>query len=100
WELIERSAGQLRQNRAIIDGLLGQLRSAWRVAGVMTDSPSAAARADVRVRPLRRLPPIRDALATLRANLTLESSAFRHAIRLAVTLAIATEWYRVAGFQR
>jgi uncharacterized membrane protein YccC len=100
WELIEQSARQLQQNRAIVDGLLGQLRSAWRVAGVMTGSPANDVRAGVPVRPLRRLPPIHDALATLRANLTLESTAFRHAIRLAVTLAIATEWYRVAGFQR
>jgi len=100
WESIEQSSRHLRQNRAIVDGLLGQLRSAWRVAGVMTGSPSSDVQADVPVRPLRRLPPIRDALATLRANLTLESTAFRHAIRLAVTLAVATEWYRVAGFQR
>ena len=34
------------------------------------------------------------------ANLTLESTAFRHAVRLAVTLAIATAWYRLAAFPR
>ncbi|GHO70561.1 hypothetical protein KSC_094530 [Ktedonobacter sp. SOSP1-52] len=37
----------------------------------------------------------RNALVTLRANLSLESTIFRHAIRLGVTLTLATALYRV-----
>jgi uncharacterized membrane protein YccC len=35
------------------------------------------------------MPPFRDAIHTLRANLTLASTAFRHALRLAAGVAIA-----------
>lgn len=38
---------------------------------------------------------LRDAKTTLRANLTLRSDAFRHALRLGITLAIASTIYRV-----
>jgi uncharacterized membrane protein YccC len=37
---------------------------------------------------------------TIRANLTLRSTAFRHALRLAATLAFATAAYRLAGLPR
>src|SRR4029077_10600549 len=50
--------------------------------------------------PLRRRPPIRDGLMTLRANLTRRSTAFRHALRLAAAVAIATGIYRVADLPR
>ena len=43
------------------------------------------------------MPPVRDALSTLRANLTLRSTVFRHALRVAVTLLIASGINR--GFQ-
>ncbi len=39
--------------------------------------------------------PLHNAWAILHANLTLHSSAFRHAIRLGVTLALATAFYRL-----
>jgi uncharacterized membrane protein YccC len=48
-----------------------------------------------RLTPLRRRPPVRDALTTLRANLTLRSTACRHALRLAVAVGSATAIYRV-----
>ncbi len=49
---------------------------------------------------LRRVPRqaylrLYNTLATLRANLTLRSAAFRHAIRMGVTLALATAIYRL-----
>ena len=66
----------------------------------MSGPPTSDLETAAPIRPLRRLPPIRDALATLRANLTLESTAFRHAVRLAATLAIATAWYRLAALPR
>ena len=97
WESLEASAREVRHDRATCR------RSARPVSGRLApggrDDRSADERSETAapIRPLRRLPPIRDALATLRANLTLESTAFRHAVRLAVTLAIATAWYRLAA---
>lgn len=43
---------------------------------------------------------LRDPLDTLRANLTLRSTACRHAIRLGVTLAVATALYHVLPLER
>ena len=94
WLSLESAAAQLHGSRHLIDGLLGQLRAAWRVGGVMSGPRPDRTESTDPVRPLRRLPPIGDAFNTLRANLTLESTTFRHAIRLGVTLAIATEVYR------
>jgi uncharacterized membrane protein YccC len=69
------------------NGLAGQLRAAVRnadFAGSRGELRAAAAEARL-PRSLRQ----RSALATLRANLTLSSIAFRHAIRCGVCLAIA-----------
>src|SRR5260370_14387084 len=38
---------------------------------------------------------LEDAWASIRANLTLQSSAFRHALRLGIALALATALYQV-----
>ena len=98
WAALADCARQLSQGGAV-DALLGQLRGAWRTAGVMTadgDPPAVQAR----LRPLRRRPPIRDGLTTLRANLTLGSTACRHALRLAAAVAIATGIYRLAHLPR
>ncbi len=100
WETLESSAQQLTRGRRVVDSLLGQLRAAWRIAGFPTspeDQPAPVASLVPRLRPV---PPIRDAVHTLRANLTLESTAFRHAVRLAVTLAVATAVYRLAALPR
>ncbi len=43
---------------------------------------------------------LQDPLATLRTNLTLRSTACRHAIRLGITLAIATAIYHLFPFER
>ena len=53
-----------------------------------------------RLRPLRRRPPVRDALTTVWANLTFRSTAFRHALRLALTVGAATAVYRLFELPR
>jgi uncharacterized membrane protein YccC len=100
WDALEASAAALRDDRFLVDGLLGQLRSAWRIAGTLRDGGERDVRVDGRVRPLPRLPPIRDALEIFRVNLTLQSTAFRHAVRLTVAVALATAIYRVATLPR
>lgn len=47
-----------------------------------------------------RIGGVRDALTTIRANLSLSSAAFRHAIRLAAALAIGTAIYRLVPLDR
>jgi uncharacterized membrane protein YccC len=100
WMPLDDCARQL-SNAAPVEALLGQLRAAWRTAGVLAapaeDEPE---RPRERNAPLRRRPPIRDGLTTLRANLTPRSAAFRHALRLAATIAIGTVVYRVAHLDR
>ncbi len=82
-----------------VDALLGQLRAAWRTAGVMEETRPHVA-APVRLPPLQRRPPIRDALTTVRANLTTESETFRHALRVAATVALACACYRFLQLPR
>ncbi len=69
------------------DALAGQLRAATELAAVSTPAGDAALDRAESVKPwsLRR----GGTLATLRANLSLRSAAFRHAIRLAVCVAAA-----------
>jgi len=102
WHAIEACRATLTSTPSI-DALLGQLRAAWRTAAVLAspssrheaaptalDSPSLS----------RYLPPIGDGLTTLKANLSLDSSAFRHAIRLSAAVAIASVVYHVFHFSR
>jgi uncharacterized membrane protein YccC len=95
WEGLDRCAAQLSSLTAI-QPLLGQLRAAWRTAGVLTAASTRdpALPRVARVVALRRRPPVRDALLTLRANLTRESTACRHGLRLGATVALATALYR------
>jgi uncharacterized membrane protein YccC len=99
WQSLEECAARLSSAPAL-DALLGQLRAAWRTASVLTGASDDAMPRPARVVPLRRRPPVNDAVMTLRANLTLQSTACRHALRLAVTLAIATAVYRIMGLPR
>jgi uncharacterized membrane protein YccC len=101
WLSLDRCAEQFSHATAV-EALLGQLRAAWRTAGVMTAASTEEDSAPRRTRvvPLRRRPPVRDALITLRANLTLDSTACRHALRLSVTLAVATAIYRILELPR
>ena len=68
-----------------LDAVAGQLRSSFRLATNRILAESAAA-------PTEAMPSwkdrVRDDLSTLRANLTLQSAGFRHAVRLSATLAI------------
>jgi uncharacterized membrane protein YccC len=81
-----------------MDALAGQLRSSIELAAHAT--PAGLAEFE---RKQSRTPwtlRLRGSLATLRANLTFESAAFRHAIRLAVCVALgagigrAVSWHR------
>ncbi len=98
WEPIDACLATLHRSAAI-DGLLGQIRAAWRTAG-MASAKSTASVAATRVPPLRALPPVGDALATFTANLTLDSTACRHALRLAAAIAIAATIYRAQHLPR
>lgn len=80
--------------------LLGQIRAAWRTAGVLTAVPGhLAPRRTPVVRRVRRRA-VRDALVTLRANLTRRSTAYRHALRLAVILTLAVAGGRAFELSR
>lgn len=86
-----------------IDALLGQLRAAWRTAAGLskpTRRTDAADTASDSEPSFRYLPPISDGLTTLKANLSLDSSALRHAIRLAVAVSIASVVYHAGHFSR
>jgi len=81
-----------------VDALAGQLRAADRATHDVRVSGGALARARGALRP--PLPPVRTALATVRANLTLDSTALRHALRLAVCIACAEGLERGFDVQR
>ena len=81
--LLKRGASVRGELRAAVD-----LAVSWQGEGAPPDDP---------VRHRRARPPelaTRGARAILHANLTLRSSAFRHAIRLAVTVAAGVALYR------
>jgi uncharacterized membrane protein YccC len=106
WDRLHESARRLPR-AAIVDALLGQIRAAWRTAGVLTapanrriDALPEAPLVRPRIRPLLRRPPVRDSAMTLRANLTMQSAACRHALRLAVTVTVATSIYRLLALPR
>jgi len=98
WEPIDQCLATLPASAAV-DALLGQVRAAWRTAGLLT-SKSSRTSALPRFTPLRPRPPIGDAFTTLRANLTLQSTACRHALRLAAAIAITDTIYRVMNLPR
>ncbi|MGA7414075.1 MAG: FUSC family protein [Bryobacteraceae bacterium] len=76
----------VEDTRYQMDALLGQLRSAAELATITTPAGSAelAKRESRQPWPLR----LRGRLAILRANLSLDSAAFRHAVRLAVCVGL------------
>jgi uncharacterized membrane protein YccC len=75
-----------RDARFQMDALVGQLRSVVRIVSETTPAGFEALASRDAIQPWPRR--ITGSLAKLRANLTLQSSAFRHAIRLALCLAI------------
>ena len=91
WRAIDAHSAALNGNAAAADVLRRRLRAAWRTSGVLNAHPPQQRDvATVPAVPLLRLPPARDALNTLGANLSFESAAFRHGVRLAVTLVATT----------
>jgi uncharacterized membrane protein YccC len=97
WDALEEAAHALRTTGTSIDALLGQLRAAARLASVpAANEASHDASPDRR----RTLPPIRNALMTISANVSLRSTAWRHALRLATALAFATAVYRSIDLPR
>jgi uncharacterized membrane protein YccC len=77
------------------DALAGQLRSAIRLATVSAGRPDPIV--DGRDLPMRRHVVVRNSMATLRANASWRSTSFRHALRLGVTVGLATVIYRASG---
>lgn len=84
--------------RAQLDALAGQLRSALELAAHATPAGSREFERREAAQPwsLR----LAGALAVLRANLTLQSPAFRHAVRLAACTAAADMLARGFGWRR
>lgn len=98
WEPIDACLAMLPRSAAM-DALLGQIRAAWRTAGMLS-AKSAPRVTATRLPPLRAHPPFRDALSTLAANLSLDSTACRHALRAAAAVAITTAIYRAQHLPR
>ena len=77
-----------------MDALAGQIRAAWRMATVPDLGPPTLGRKE------KSLPRWHNQLDILRANLTIRSSAFRHALRLMVCVAIGDAIGRAVDWQR
>lgn len=104
WPTLDHCAPALR-GEPPFEAVLARLRAAWRtstsLAGAGDEPGLANGNAHAPALPAAPIvPDARDALITLRANLTLDSSALRHALRLAVTVALATALYRALGLER
>jgi hypothetical protein len=100
WRDLTESVDALRPHNPAAELVATQLHAAWRTAGVPAATGGPTSVAHGQVPRLFQIPPIRDGLHTLRANLTIQSTACRHALRLAVTLAIATGLYQVLALPR
>lgn len=75
---------------AIVEPLIDQIRAAWRTAGVPASASGHLAPRGDHITQRRSRPAVREGLITLRANLTTASTAYRHALRLAAVLTLAT----------
>ena len=69
-----------------VEPLLAQLRAAWRMADVLAAAPKDMAQGREHIVRRQRRPGVKDTLITLHANLSLRSTACRHALRLAASL--------------
>lgn len=85
-ECSPESAGMAREARFLLDALAGRFRAAADLAAHATERGSA----EFELRETRQPPKLRleSMLATLRANLSLQSASCRHAIRLAGSVAV------------
>lgn len=86
--------GVIRQAVVYGEALRNQLYQAGKLARSRTPAHQRAAAAIRRI-PRQAYLQVHDVRAILRANLTLRSTAFRHAMRLGVLLALATALYRL-----
>jgi uncharacterized membrane protein YccC len=86
---------------AVSRGLRGQMRAAARLVGRL-DADEDSLTDDDASAPTSRAPfiPVRGPVLTLRANLNLRSESFRHAIRLAVALAVASVLFTQLPLER
>jgi uncharacterized membrane protein YccC len=89
-------AALIRDTRAQIDALGGQLRAA--TASALPDQPGMTLLATERNEPLRLR--FRSRLERLQANLSLQSTVFRHALRLAVCIGVGDALGRGLSLQR
>jgi uncharacterized membrane protein YccC len=96
WRLLA-SAPLAEATRARIEALLGQLRSGVRLAVLPAAETAASRSPPPRV---QALPPVRDGLVTLQANLSLQSAACRHGLRLAATVGLLTVASHAFGIPR
>lgn len=87
------------QAGARLEALRAQLRAAVDAATGWTRGREIGSRLR-RAIPRRRALGAHNALSILHANLSLQSTAFRHGIRLGVTLAVATALYRLLDLPR
>ena len=88
----------LRDARLQAEALAGQLRSAEELAGhIAPEGTAAFAQSEAAQPPMLRLT---GALALIRANLSLDSAAMRHALRLAVCVALGEVVSAAAGWTR
>lgn len=87
-----------RDARAHLDALAGQIRAASEMALHATPAGSVEFAARMAAEPRRFR--MGSALAGLRANLSLDSTAFRHALRLAACVALGEAINRVTGSRR
>lgn len=91
-------SAMLADARFQMDALAGQLRAAVEVATYATPAGLAAFDRHESRKPWHLR--LGGTIATLRANLSLNSAAFRHAVRLAVCIAIAEVLGRALEFHR
>jgi uncharacterized membrane protein YccC len=80
-------AAVVRDARRQMDALAGQLRAAIQLSGDITPAGLVATEQRERARPSRQR--VTDGLARVVANLSLHSAVCRHAIRMAIAVAIA-----------
>ena len=87
-----------RDARWQVNALAGQLRAAAELAFHATPAGALALAADEAAAP----PPLRisNAFARIRANLNFDSDVFRHALRMAVCVALGEAINRIAGARR
>jgi len=104
WQRVEAAAAQLDTLPGVIglharsqaQALLGQLRTAWRLASM----PAAEQPATGTIRRRALIPPLEQTWIALRANLAFDSLFGRHAMRLALALGIAMLVARIGPIHR